>query len=140
VTVVLIAGYFVSFAAIGSPDTLWAKLVSFFPATAPFAMPIRIAMGATAWWEPIGAAALMLITIVGLVEFGGRVYAGAILHNGPTLKLRDAWHRAASPDTTATQIDIRRVDTPGVDGRSVSEEGAATMARTGHSDRHLTHH
>ncbi len=39
VTVVLIAAYFISIAAIGSPDTIWATVVSFFPATAPFAMP-----------------------------------------------------------------------------------------------------
>ena len=60
VSVVLIAGYFVSFAAIGSPDTAWAKAVSFFPATAPLAMPNRIAMGATTWWEPVLAVAITL--------------------------------------------------------------------------------
>ena len=63
VSVVLVAGYFVSFAAIGSPDTAWAKVVSFFPATAPLAMPNRIAMGATAWWEPVVAAALTVAAI-----------------------------------------------------------------------------
>jgi ABC-2 type transport system permease protein len=138
VQVVLIAGYFVSFAAIGSPDTLWARLVSFFPATAPFAMPSRIAMGATAWWEPVGAVALMLITLAGLVELGGRVYAGAILHNGPTLKLRDAWHRAGAPEPTAMQNDTRRVDTSGGDRRSVTDEGAATMTRTDRTANRVT--
>ena len=138
VTVVLMAGYFVSFAAIGSPNTLWATLVSFFPATAPFAMPTRIAMGATAWWEPIGAAALTVITIAGLVEFGGRVYAGAILHNGPTLQLRDAWHRAATPQTTAARIDSYRVDTPGEARRSTSEERAATGTPTARMTDRLT--
>ena len=97
VSVVLIAGYFLSFAAIGSPDTAWARLVSYFPATAPLAMPGRIAMGATAWWEPALAVGFTLATIVGLVRFGGRVYAGAILHTGATLKLRDAWRAAATP-------------------------------------------
>jgi ABC-2 type transport system permease protein len=55
-------------------------------------MPERIAMGATAWWEPVGAAALTVATIAGLVQLGGWVYARAILHTGPTLKLRDIWH------------------------------------------------
>jgi ABC-2 type transport system permease protein len=94
ISVVLTAGYFVSFAAIGSPDTAWAKVVSFFPATAPLAMPNRIAMGAAAWWEPVAAAGLTLAAIAGLVWFGGRVYTGGILHTGPTLKLRDAWQGA----------------------------------------------
>jgi ABC-2 type transport system permease protein len=124
VTVVLIAGYFVSFAAIGSPDALWAKVVSFFPATAPFAMPSRIAMGATAWWEPFGAAALTLLAIAGLVELGGRVYAGAILHTGAPLKLRDAWHRTTAPELAATLSDERRIDTLPGDARSVAGAGA----------------
>jgi ABC-2 type transport system permease protein len=111
VSVVLIAGYFVSFAAIGSPDTVWAKIVSFFPATAPLAMPNRIAMGATAWWEPVLAVAVTVAAIAALVQFGGRVYSGGILHTGPTLKLREAWHgsitnhpimQARTPDTDAT--------------------------------------
>ena len=135
VTVVLIAGYFVSFAAIGSPDTLWAKLVSFFPATAPFAMPSRIAMGATAWWEPFGAAALTLVAIAGLVEFGGRVYAGAILHTGPTLKLRDAWRRTTTPGLTAAHIDAHWIDTPRQDSRSASGDGAAATSAVRTTDR-----
>lgn len=96
VTVVLIAGYFVSFAAIGSPEALWAKLVSYFPATAPLAMPNRIAMGAAAWWEPCFAAAVTLAAIAGLVQLGGRVYSGSILHNGPTVSLKTAWRGATN--------------------------------------------
>jgi ABC-2 type transport system permease protein len=103
VSVLLILVYFVSFAAIGSPDTTWARLVSWFPATAPIAMPTRIAMGAAAWWDPLVAAVLTGGAIVGLVVLGGRVYAGAILHSGPTLKLRDAWRHTATPGTKASQ-------------------------------------
>ena len=54
-------------------------------------MPNRIAMGAATWWDPIVAVALTLAAIAGLVILGGRVYSGAILHTGATLKLRDAW-------------------------------------------------
>lgn len=91
VTVILVAGYFVSFAAIGSPDSGWARVVSYLPITAPMAMPNRIAMGAAAWWEPVLAAGLTVAAIAALVQVGGRVYTNAILHTGPTLKLRDAW-------------------------------------------------
>jgi hypothetical protein len=111
VSVVLTAGYFVSFAAIGSPDTAWAKAVSLFPATAPLAMPNRIAMGATRWWEPVAAAGVTVAAIVALVWFGGRVYSGGILHTGPTLKLRDAWQGATTSrhDAAATgeKTDLR---------------------------------
>lgn len=91
VSVGLVLVYFVSFAAIGSADTNWARLVAWFPATAPIAMPSRIAMGAATWWDPLLALALTGAAIAGLVVLGGRVYAGAVLHNGPTLKLRDVW-------------------------------------------------
>ena len=94
VTTVLVLGFFASFAAIGSADTAWARVVSWLPITAPLAMPNRIAMGAAAWWEPAGAAVVTLATIAGLVVLGGRVYTRAILHTGPTLSLGDAWRGA----------------------------------------------
>jgi ABC-2 type transport system permease protein len=90
---VLVAGYWVAFIAVSrDPDGMWSRLASLFPATAPFAMPGRIALGSTTWWEPPLAVVLTLAAIAGLVVFGGRVYTNAILHSGPTLPLRDAWH------------------------------------------------
>jgi len=97
ISVVLVLVYFVSFAAIGSPDAAWARAVSWMPLTAPIAMPSRIAMGGAAWWEPIVACALTIAAIAGLVVLGGRIYANAVLHNGPTLKLREAWQAKPRP-------------------------------------------
>jgi len=89
---VLLACYWASLVAIDhDPASGWSQLVSLFPATAPFAMPARLALGAAAWWEPVLAAGFTLAAIAGLVGFAGRVYTGAILRTGPTLKLRDAW-------------------------------------------------
>jgi ABC-2 type transport system permease protein len=93
VSVLLVLGFFVSFAAIGSPDTGWARLVSWLPLTAPLAMPNRIAMGAATWWEPFIAMAISFGTIAALVILGGRIYMAAILHTGRTLKLGEAWRR-----------------------------------------------
>ena len=97
VIAVLLVAYFVSFSAIGSPDTGWARFISLFPATSPLAMPNRIAMGATAWWEPAAAVGLSLATIAGLIWLGGRIYTGAVLRSGPRLKLRDAWGGPPGP-------------------------------------------
>ena len=74
VSIILVLGFLVSFAAIGSADTTWAQLVAWFPITAPLAMPNRIAMGAATWWDPVLAALLTVATIAGLVVLGGRVY------------------------------------------------------------------
>ena len=84
------------------------QVVSFFPATAPLAMPNRIAMGATAWWEPLVAVLLTLAAIAGLVVFGGRVYAGGVLHSGPALSLRAAWRGATVPAAARESATMER--------------------------------
>jgi ABC-2 type transport system permease protein len=110
VVYVLLAGYWASFLAVsGDPGSGWSQLLSLFPATAPFAMPGRIALGTAAWWEPLLAAALALAAIGGLTVFAGRVYAGSILHTGPTLKLRDAWRHATTPRPGAAEPGTRHL-------------------------------
>ena len=94
VSYVLLAGFWASYIAVANnPASGWSQVVSLFPATAPFAMPGCIALGAVAPWEPLLAVAISLAAITGLVVFAGRLYTGAILHTGPTLKLRDAWRQ-----------------------------------------------
>jgi ABC-2 type transport system permease protein len=104
VTTLLLVAYWASVIVVsGDPDGGVAQLVSLFPATAPFAMPGRVALGAAAWWEPFLAAALALAAIAGLVWLGGRVYTGAILRTGARVKLLDAWRGtpAAAPTPAA---------------------------------------
>jgi ABC-2 type transport system permease protein len=97
VMVLLPVAYFASFFMIAQPASTAARVISYFPLTAPMAMPGRIAMGATAWWEPVLAAALTLATIIGLVLLAGRIYTNAILHGGPRLSLQAAWRNAPAP-------------------------------------------
>jgi ABC-2 type transport system permease protein len=91
---ILVAGYWLSFLALSAdPDGMWARMLSLFPATAPLAMPGRIALGTTAWWESPLAVILTLAAIAGLVSFAGRVYQNAVLRTGAVIRLRDAWHK-----------------------------------------------
>ena len=99
--VALVVGYFASFAMIAQPASAAARAISYFPLTAPMAIPGRIAMAGTAWWEPV-AAVLTLAATAGLVQFAGRVYTSAILHGGPRLSLRDAWRSRSTPGPPAT--------------------------------------
>jgi ABC-2 type transport system permease protein len=104
VSYVLVAAYLASYYVVASnPDSVGSKLVSLFPATAPFAMSGRIAIGAAAWWEPVIAVALTIAAIAGLVVLAGRVYTGAILRTGPTLKLSEAWSATTRPDPRAAE-------------------------------------
>lgn len=101
VMVLLPVAYFASFFMIAQPASAAARVISYFPPTAPMAMPGRIAMGATAWWEPVLAAALTLVTITGLVLLAGRIYTNAILHGGPRLSLQAAWRSAPTSASRA---------------------------------------
>jgi ABC-2 type transport system permease protein len=109
---ILGAAYFASYMVVASnPDSIGSKLISLFPATAPFAMSGRIAIGAAAWWEPVIAVALTVAAIAGLVVLAGRVYTGAILHTGPTLKLSDAWSATTRPGPRAAEPPAHRRST-----------------------------
>jgi ABC-2 type transport system permease protein len=120
VTAVMMVAYFASFVAVGKPDSSAAKALSYFPLSAPMAMPGRIAMGAVTWWEPVVAAMLTLAAIAGLVVLAGRVYTRAILHSGSALSLRDVWRDSAAESppqpagvtaegrTTMTRSDLTR--------------------------------
>ena len=109
VMIAMVVAYFASFLMIGQPDSAAAKAISYFPLTAPMAMPGRIAMGATAWWEPVAAAALTLAAIAGLVRLAGHVYTSAILHSGSALSLRDVWSHEAGTATTGTDLAGHRM-------------------------------
>jgi ABC-2 type transport system permease protein len=96
-TMILLAGYFVTFATVTSSDTGPGSVaVGLIPLTAPFAMPMRLAVGAVALWEVVASIVFMLASIFGLARLAGRVYRGAILRVGAKVKLRDAWRAVHS--------------------------------------------
>ena len=107
VMVILPVAYFASFLMIAQPASAAARAISYFPLTAPLAMPGRIAMGATTWWEPVLAAALTLATIIGLVLLAGRIYTNAILHSGPRLSLQAARRSTTTSAPRATTLAPR---------------------------------
>jgi hypothetical protein len=38
----------------------------------------------------------MVVTVLGIVQVAGRVYAGAVLRIGPRVRVREAWHASGS--------------------------------------------
>ncbi|HEX9122650.1 MAG TPA: ABC transporter permease [Actinomycetota bacterium] len=91
ITAVLLVGYFFSFGAVQSPDSLGALIGSLVPPTAPMVMTVRIANGAVPWWQIVLSVALMLATIYAMVQLAGRIYAGAVLRIGRRVRLKEAW-------------------------------------------------
>ena len=80
--------------AIQNPDGVAARIATFLPPVSPMIVPLRAALGAIEPWEVALAVVINLATIWLLLEFGGRVYSGAVLQTGGRMKLRDAWRAA----------------------------------------------
>jgi ABC-2 type transport system permease protein len=50
-----------------------------------------VAHGGAPWWQIVLSVALMLTIVIGLVQLGERIYAGAVLRIGRRVRLSEAW-------------------------------------------------
>jgi len=85
---------FVAPVAAEYPDAWYIRLASVFPTTAPFVMPVRVAVSDVPAWEIVIAASIVLAATYGLVRLGGAVYSGALLRTGTRPRFRDLWEAA----------------------------------------------
>jgi ABC-2 type transport system permease protein len=69
-------------------------VVSFIPPAAPVTMPPRIALGEASAGDVVAALAVTLGAAALLVPLAARIYNGAVLRTGATVKLRHAWRAA----------------------------------------------
>ena len=76
------------------PDAWYIRVASVFPTTAPFVMPVRVAVSDVAAWEIALAVGVTLAATYVLVRLGGAVYSGALLRTGARPRLRDVWDAA----------------------------------------------
>ena len=85
----ILFGYIVSFTALGSgqPSEL-VKVLAYLPLTAPFAMPVLVALGAVTWWQFTVSVVIMLVATVGVARLASTVYRRAILRTGGRVHLR----------------------------------------------------
>jgi ABC-2 type transport system permease protein len=93
-SMIAVAGFFVSIGALSDPDGTAAVIGTFIPFTAPFVVPVRAALDAIPAWQYIASVVIVIATTVGLVLVAGRIYAGGLLRFGTRVKLRDAWRSA----------------------------------------------
>jgi ABC-2 type transport system permease protein len=93
-TIVLMVGFFVSFAVLDDPDGTLATVVSFIPPFAPMTMPPRIALGEASTIEVVGALAVTVGATALLIPLAARIYRGGVLRMGGAIKLREAWRSA----------------------------------------------
>ncbi len=91
VSLILMISYFGAIFAASDPESTLARVVSWLPITAPFAMPGRIASGDALWWEVIGAMVLTAATATLVLLMAERIYVRSIIHTDRKLGWREAW-------------------------------------------------
>jgi len=90
---VMIAAFLTAMTAAERPDGLPARMLSLVPPFSPLLMPVRVAAGGVAAWEPAVAVLLALVAIAAAVRVAGAVYARSALHAGARIPLRAALTR-----------------------------------------------
>jgi ABC-2 type transport system permease protein len=95
-TMLAVAGFFVSINALDDPTSMLARVTSFVPFTAPFVVPIRQSLDGIGVVEHIATVIVAIFSIVLLVRLSARIYAGGLLTFGRRVKLKEAW-RSAEP-------------------------------------------
>jgi ABC-2 type transport system permease protein len=88
VTMLVLGGFFLSFAALNDPGSTLARIGSFLPPFAPLVVPARgtaVPVG-----ETVLAIGLALAASAVLIVLAGRVYSNAVLRMGAKVKLTQA--------------------------------------------------
>lgn len=90
-TMIMVAAFFAAIFSQGDPSTSISTVASLLPLSAPLVMPIRIAAGAAPGWQIVLSFGITAGATLLLIPLAGRVYRGAVLRTGGTVKWKDAF-------------------------------------------------
>lgn len=65
--------------------------MSYFPLSAPVAMPVRLFGGHVAWWEPLAGLLILAATAALMLLLGSRLYEGSLLRTNGRTSWATAW-------------------------------------------------
>lgn len=91
VTMLAVIPYILVIAFNSNP--LVVGIMSYVPFSAAVGMPVRIFLGSAAWWEPVLSLIILILSTVGVILIGSRIYGNSLLHMGGRVKLKDALAR-----------------------------------------------
>ena len=89
ITVVMVGVYLFSIWALGSPDAVAVKWLSFVPFLTPMLMFIRVSLSSPAWWEPLVAIALLIGAIALFAWIAAKIYRVGVLLYGKRPSFRE---------------------------------------------------
>lgn len=88
---VLIVAFMLSFPTLNAPETTLAAVATFVPFSAPFVVPVRMALIELPLWQVALSALGIIVTALLLTLLAARLYENSILRGGGRVKLRAAW-------------------------------------------------
>jgi ABC-2 type transport system permease protein len=91
ISIFQIAGYLLMYASLPNPSGPLATVCSLLPPFAPILMPVRMAASDVPVWQVGLAAALIVVSIVGLTWLAGRMYTNAAMRIGARVRFMDAF-------------------------------------------------
>lgn len=96
-TMLLLASYFIMFKAMTEPEGVASVVASWVPISSVMVMPVRAAIVAVSPLEIAGSLALLVVTALGFVWVGGKIYRIGILATGkrPSVAEVMRWVRTA---------------------------------------------
>jgi len=72
-------------------DVAAITFMSYFPLSAPVAVPVRLFGGHVAWWEPFAGLLILAATAAATLLLGSRLYEGSLLRTNGRTSWATAW-------------------------------------------------
>ena len=89
VAILAVIGFYLSYFTMMNPTSNLNMFASMFPISSPFCMPFRIMMGVASVTDVIISLAILVVTILIVVNVAIKIYSNAILNYGTKMSLSD---------------------------------------------------
>ncbi|HSK22313.1 MAG TPA: ABC transporter permease [Egicoccus sp.] len=93
---ILIGAFMLSFPTLGAPDSTLAVVATYVPFSAPFVVPVRLALVELPLWQAALSGLVVLVSAGLLTLLAARLYEGSILRGGGKVGYLAAWRGARS--------------------------------------------
>ena len=86
----ILLGYIfaITVASSGHAD-LFFKILAYVPPTAPFCMPVLVALGEVTWWQFVASVLITIAATGGMAVFAAGIYRRAVLRTGGRVAIRE---------------------------------------------------
>lgn len=82
ITILSLAGFYISIFSISAPDSMLVKVTSFIPFFSPFVMMLRLGLTDPPMWEVLTSIGLLLVAIYFAVWLSAKIYRTGVLMYG----------------------------------------------------------